>query len=527
MKTSTQVKILVADLLLLYGMLWLFCTTSPLVPENENQITLSIGTSGVYTAEFTGEPLTAIIETVDSVDFYSLDWSLANGNRIDPYLAPGTKIKRVTVQLYWRGLPTAYDSSTKPYTPKAIIYVKSGIAKSNSVTILVKNRAPSVDSITIEDTTYRIGSDVFRNGIYLYSQRRPRAIHFRIFASDLDVNDRTKLFATWNSSEQSRLFWKPESTLKAWYEVPGTDFRDTLITTLCDGNSGEVTVAFDLYQHIVADSPPVIDSIVARDTVFRGNSAIFGFRKYTLDSIPFKVYYHDPDGRYDTLKTNWRIATNTSMLTVRPTDSSRATFRCSGSFCSTSAINDTLIDTVIVSVSDQFDSSDVTKILIIKKGTASTNHAPIIDSVMFAENDGSDTTLSATASPVIFATDTLDSVLIHPYVHDLDLGDYQTFTYHVARNSSMLHYPWSDSSYSLYVCQGQFCSNQISTDTIMDSIRIIAKDFLNASDTVTIIIKRSPTLLAKSLHIPSVLPPKTEPMFLPAMLINARKDKKQ
>ncbi|MBD3390421.1 MAG: hypothetical protein GF418_00260 [Chitinivibrionales bacterium] len=342
---------------------------SPNVPEKVDEGLITIGLSlsrpGVREADFTGTPLDVIIVLSDTVHFDDIDWHVGKGI----YLRPARQESDSFVtSIYWskNGIPATVDSATGyPYDS---IYVSVDAVPSNKVRVNVRNRAPSVEYVNVEDTTYYVGENIYNDNVIVHEVDTALEVYIEIDAIDLDSDP---LATTWRAAvDTTALKAYVGSEVKRVYQTPFTNFRDTIMVDVIDGNGGAVNLKLVLVR-ISGISPVVFDSVRVGATTFAVDGASVNYETVTIDSLPIVVY---------TLAQQPVLLWSASNGTVDSTGPFEAMYACTLDSRLDTLQTDTteVLDSIHIDMTNASLDTSRLSIVVVKKPA---NNRPVIDSM--------------------------------------------------------------------------------------------------------------------------------------------------
>jgi hypothetical protein len=266
------------------------------------------------------------------------------------------------------------------------------------------NRAPVIDSISAKDTLFTENAD-----IYYYSSAKLDSVKFKVSAHDSDLGD--ALFYQWTNKNLKQVVLRSAGTAATLvWACTSTTCRDTSKTlkaidtvsvTVFDNDSARATKTIVIIKGALGtNKPPVFDSLMVNDTLFKGTWSIATRKATVRDTIVFRMFAHDPDS----LDTIHFSVTAHDTLRIRKQGDTAAVYGCRDS-----VYRDTIL----------FHLFDVHMGFVDKRVVIDvSNRYPIIDSVRMG-----DTTAKAADSACVKVASVKDSVVMTVFAHDPDKGD--------------------------------------------------------------------------------------------------------
>jgi hypothetical protein len=333
--------------------LGMHCMTLPTQTESQSyQIKLSLEISGRYSAEFSGEPIKAIIETKDSVLFNSIAWHTGKGTFSVPDSIIGKKGRQFIAYLSWKTYPLKRDSISKQYSDSIFVSIGGGLKQSNTVVVKVTNLPVVFDSLKMKDTVFT-GTDMVWKYNTVDSQK---TISFTLYTRDLDGGN-----ATVTASDRLNAL-SPGKTSQFTFTVPSGDYVDTSNFIISDGKGGQV-ICMLVLSHLTPNTPPEFDSLVINKQSITGTDKILKIAFTSFDTLHMRFYAHDKNE--DSIKVLWS-AGMASRLKRDSTNTQNATYICST--CQDTVNNTTfVVDTLTIKFFDA-KKDTLTKKLVIYKG---------------------------------------------------------------------------------------------------------------------------------------------------------------
>lgn len=409
-------------------------------------IHLSLEQKGRYEADFSGEPIKALVDLKDSLYFSKLAWNVGKGLYKIPDVYMSRKSNHFEIMLYWRAMPTNRDSVRRAYYDSVFVSTGGNENISNCVRIYVVNLPVVLDSIVIGKTTF-YGQDSIYNHRILDTAS---TITLKIFARDLDSKSPS---IGWGG-DLGRIKQSLQSPSWLHYTCPQEDFIDTFFVMIYDGSRGQV-VRQVILSKLSPNNRPIIDSVSVGGIRISSNSGIYRYAFPVIDSFRLYVWAHDIDPR-DTLTTSW-TSKFTGRITKDPLNHMSASYKCNDPKCKDSLRQAAIvIDTITVTVFDKRQEF-ASKNLEIIRGTI--NYAPIIDSIAIGDTilSGKDTIFKAfVAGPL--------PLTLRIWKHDPDLLDRLATT-------------WLSKVSTRFSNKTDSTAIYMSADTfVTDTIRIIVSD---------------------------------------------------
>ena len=354
--------------IMLFSLLWAFCAPLPTeINSQQHTIKLSLEQQGRDYAEFSGEPITAIVELSDSVLFNTITWRTGMGNYTIPENTVGSKATTFKVNLFWRTYPLRKDTSDNCFYDTIYVSTGGNLNFSNQVRVKVSNLPVVVDSATVGSTTFSGRDLVWSEQI----DASVSSIPIRIYARDLDG----KVVQLSYSGNKGTIMQSTSNQLQLTYETPGTEFKDSISFIIYDRSRGQEIRTLILWR-LLPNVPPVIDSMHVADTSMSGMSSIYRVAFRCIDTLRFRAFAHDPNGTVT--RYTWKAGVN-SRLKQDSTAKNTAIYICTTRVCLDSNSTDVMvIDTIFLTVFDNRGDSTMKKIEI-NRGTI--KHPPQIKSM--------------------------------------------------------------------------------------------------------------------------------------------------
>jgi hypothetical protein len=338
----------------------------PLETENSYSIRLYLESPGNVKAEFSGEPIRAIIETSDSMMFSSLNWRTGNGLYKTDDTTLTKKSRKFNAYLSWNAYPRYKDSIDKAFYDTVYVGIGGNIKKSNIVIIKVSNLPVLIDSLKVSTRTFKQTENPWRFNVHDSISK----LHIKVFSRDLDGKTPDMTI----SGNEFTIERYPADPFHVSYWCPIGPFVDTLIFTLFDHAQGQAVRSLFL-DRIYQNVPPVIDSFTINSKIYKNSDrkvyAIFE----NSDTIKINIFCHDIYDSISLLK--WNLKNN--KLIVDSLNKKSVTFVCTTSTCNIIPTKKVIyLDTLKVSVLDtRNDSANVA--IYIGKGIV--NKPPVIKSI--------------------------------------------------------------------------------------------------------------------------------------------------
>jgi hypothetical protein len=361
--------------------IFLFCSPMPVENENAYSIRLNLEYAGNVTAEFTGEPILAIIETADSVLFSSLTWKTGNGL----YSADDTTYlksrRRFNAYLSWNTYPRHKDTADNGYYDTIYIGLGGNIKRSNPVIVKVSNLPVVIDSMKAGTRTFKPSETIWKMSVHDSIHK----LNIRIYARDFD-NKTPDMVISGSNYVLEKYQGEP---FRVGYVTPAGQFKDTLIFTLFDRAQGQDVKELFL-ERVYPNTPPVIDSVRIYTGIFRfaGGKPRAAFEE--IDTLRLRLYYHDNNDTVSSI--TWSLKKNALVKD----DGSKASISlvCTTSNCKKIATRNLItIDTVRVVLHDSKGDSAVGYIYI---GKRILNKPPVIMKVVADSSTVNDTNTAVT-----------------------------------------------------------------------------------------------------------------------------------
>jgi hypothetical protein len=333
--------------------------------------------------------------------------------------APSGNIKIVdTVTVIVRDNDSAVAS-------KSIIIIKG---------YLGPNKPPVFDSLRVNDTMVKGAWTILR-----YPATCRDSIRLRMFGHDPDSADTVH----WKMSGPDSTRLKNASDTAALYLCKDSMYRDTLTLTISDMHLGSVSrqVVIDVNNRY-----PVLDSIRCLDTLFKTADSLYVKTASTNDSLPVRLYCHDPDAG-DSVLVHWSyVGAVDDTARFKKITGYQAMYICKGTL-----MNDTFGVNIV----------DKRKAMVRKRMcVAITNHPPSIDSIQCG-----DSLFKSSSALYARAAAGKDSLPLSIFVHDPDVGDSASDT--VFSSAKVIPDRLAGNMKYRYVCKDS---------TYTDTLSIVVKD---------------------------------------------------
>lgn len=374
-------KVTIQKIIISFVVVFLFCSPMPVENEHTYSIRLNLEYAGNVAAEFTGEPILAIIETNDSVSFSSLTWKTGSGL----YSADDTTYlknrRKFHAYLSWKNYPRYKDTVDNFYYDTIYIGIGGNIKRSNPVIVKVSNLPVVIDSLKASTRTFKPSEMVWKFSVH----DSIRKLNIRVYARDLDNKTPDMVI----SGSNYLLEKYPGEPFRVGYVSPSGQFKDTLIFTLYDRAQGQAVKELYL-ERVYPNTPPVIDSVRINTEMFKFSggktSAVFE----EIDTLRLKLYYHD---NYDTVSTvKWSLKKN--LLIPDTGNNASISLICTTSNCKVVANRNIFnIDTLRVVLHDSKGDSAVGYIFI---GKRIQNKPPVIKKIIADSSVVNDTNTALT-----------------------------------------------------------------------------------------------------------------------------------
>ncbi len=360
-------------LLALLSVVLLHCTTNQAVEPEEQSIQLYLYANNTFEADFTGALIPAIIEVKDSVTFRELSF-YTNGVFFRPNISPDEKFITIEVPMHWniRSLNLPFDSTHM--APYDSVIVRIGPDVSNAVKVYVTNRAPIIDSIQIADTSIKVHENIYSNNMYELKIDTIGKIDMQITARDWDNYQTLKAY--WRPLKDTTLITISEDKMKATYNVPLYNFRDSIIIRVYDTKAGDVEIVLILVKTSGVD-PIKVTRLVFGDSVFTDTTSTYTVKQVAYDTVATEIAYLSADE----ITIGWSAAKGLMVNRDGTTPAIRDKAFYISSDNTDTLTTDTVItiDTIIVTLRNKV--GDLTqKTIILQKIPA--NLRPVIDSVL-------------------------------------------------------------------------------------------------------------------------------------------------
>lgn len=364
-----------------FVVVFMFCSSMPVENENTYSIRLNLEYAGNVAAEFTGEPILAIIETNDSVSFSSLTWKTGSGLYSTDDTSYLKSRRKFHAYLSWQIYPRYKDTVDNAYYDTIYIGTGGNIRRSNPVIVKVSNLPVVIDSLKVSTRTFKPSEMIWKFSVHDSIQR----LNIRVYARDLDNKTPDMVI----SGSNYVLEKYPGEPFRVGYVCPSGQFKDTLIFTLYDRAQGQAVKELYL-ERVYPNTPPVIDSVRINTGMFKFSagktSAVFEI----IDTLRLKLYYH---GSYDTdVNVKWSLKKN--VLISDTNNKASVSMVCTASNCKIVATRNILnIDTLRVVLHDSKGDSAVGHIII---GKRVQNKPPVIKKVIADSSVVNDTNTALT-----------------------------------------------------------------------------------------------------------------------------------
>lgn len=375
MKTGATLYIKDILLTIVVVIISLTCTTSaPVGPDNSAvSAQLSLYYVGNVTADFTGEPITAIIQFTDSITFRELSFH-TGGVFIRPDIAPNEKFTYIEVPMHWNLKTLVLPTDTLLGVQYDSIFVKIGPNLSNAVKVYVYNRAPVIDSISVADTSFAVSINIFSDNIYEVTVDTTGIIDLIISAHDWDKGQMIK--ASWRPLKDSALITISEDKMKATYDVPNFNFRDSVVINVFDPKNGSVELVLILIK-ISGPDPIKVTKIDFGDTTFTDTVAKYMAKEVDYDTVLTQIFYTSSE----LINVSWvassGIITNADGTT--PANEDKAVYVSTDTSDTLTTDTTITIDTVTVSLTNSVGDLTQKTIYLVK---IPANLSPVIDSML-------------------------------------------------------------------------------------------------------------------------------------------------
>jgi hypothetical protein len=248
-------------------------------------VRLSLNREGIRDADFSGEPLTAILEFNDTVGFDEIYWELGQGM----YLYPaGRRSDTLHVPVFWgkKGMPKNEDTLTGELYEE--IYVSCRGVQSNKVRVNVLNRAPVIDTLYVGDTAFFVGENIYFQNVYTYYVDTSLQVH--IFVKSTDYDNDVPTLTCLAVSDSLALKSYTTNPMKRVYQTPMTNFRDTVLVDVYDGHGGKAVLKLVLAR-VTGITAVEFDSILVNNTtMLRGSAGAFRCSTVSFDTLPLNVF---------------------------------------------------------------------------------------------------------------------------------------------------------------------------------------------------------------------------------------------
>jgi hypothetical protein len=165
--------------------------------------------------------------------------------------------------------------------------------------IFYKNRPPIIDSVRVKDTVFS-GSSTSS----LYAAAVFDSLHFKVWPRDSDAFDNIRIQWANKNAKQAVVQQKgPDMTWACTSAVCRDTLKtgsartiDTVTVTVNDNDSiGATKTIIIVKGRLISNKPPVFDSLLVNDSLFRSDTALFSFRAAGQDSLVVRLFAHDPD----------------------------------------------------------------------------------------------------------------------------------------------------------------------------------------------------------------------------------------
>jgi len=449
-------------------LVFLSCGPLPTDVGNSNlSIRLYLEDGTKTAATYSGEPIKATITLPDSFVFEDIAWHLGNGHYQHPGIAPGKKLKTLDVELFWTSFPACKDTATKQLYDTLYVSVAGETMRSNRVRVNVTNVPPVIDSIKIGTAPGR-SDDTIRYTVTMNDTSSNLAI--KAAASDMN---RDTLKYDWYSFRGVNL--APVALVQ--YQVPKSQFADTVVVTVYDGKGGQ-SVKVICLSKLPSNSLPVIDSIRVGSRTFAQDTTFHVYSARQLDTVRLTLYSHDPDAG-DVISVTWSHKNARDSLIRTVSNRFQVALACDSLY---KKPFDSLrtVDTVTITVKDvRGDSAKAT----IRFVQGYINTPPKLDSIRvngLIQCKG--TTVLSRDSVYAWARDTFT---FRVFSTDLDSGDTVKLSVKAKQNSLVTRL--SDTT-AQYVCK-----DSAYTDTVVFSVKDLSGDSV-VKKIVISVINRPPAL---------------------------------
>jgi len=436
------------------GFLFIFivCGRMPIDAGNVHyEIRLSLEEENDIVATYSGKAITAIVDLPDSEVFSQIAWHTGSGSYSSSGFAPGNKMKQVKVSLFWNFIPTLKDSVTKKAYDTLYVSLDGETVRSNIVKVFVTNIPPIIDSLWINTTSLK-GADTV---CYALSATDTNS-RFSIRASAHDVNNDI-IHYEWISSRGLQL---PQFQT-VWYDVPKTQFSDTVYLNCYDGKGGNTT-KYIIINKLAHSVPPIIDSLKIGAKTFGNDSLIHTYSARNVDTLKLRVFANDANPK-DSLSVTWKHTNPKDSLVRNSSSPMLGTLLCDTMFKDSNALL-RIVDTVYAVVKDVSGDSVKTIVRILQ---GIQNSPPKVDSIRV------NAAMQCKGSTVLYkdSASAKDTFLLRIFASDPDSLDSARVTLFCNLSSALSKL--SDTTYR-YVAKDSLYTDSISCyakDTHADSVR--------------------------------------------------------
>ncbi|MBD3315583.1 MAG: hypothetical protein GF344_07335 [Chitinivibrionales bacterium] len=408
-------------IVVLVGMLWVWCTTkAPTKPEETvPAIKISVGEKGTKEAFFTGTPLTMIVELGDTIQYTPDAVSFHKGEAtfLLPKIPEGTPTAELEYRFFWTVMPLGgQDSVTGTFFDT--ISARIGLEESNVVKVFVTNLPPEIRTLVVGDTTVPVSEHVYGDHVYAFHvdsiiHSESTSVPLELKVRDSDPDDAYRLFATWQPLVNEDLLYvesgPPTRGLEAAYRLPLTNFIDTIQVTLQDHHTHVVTHVV-LFRTGGKASTHIDSIIVGGDSTYTSGFASMLYRTVSTSSKRLRLF---------TPAQNLTVEWTASHGTVRTVSDNNAPFAavyaCTSDGCTEPLTEDTtvVVDTVVAELTSNGGEVSTASIVFAK---VPSNHSPEIDSILV------DTVMlrNKNTNPFRYLAAVRDTLVLRAFYHDAE-----------------------------------------------------------------------------------------------------------